>query len=134
MIPCHKKTAKLGTSGKDEVYLAEDTKQDIVDRDLETEDRGETPPASPSGTWSSQGWGIVATLIIALIVLGAALAIILKVGRGPEAGDRSDRPLSVAAASFEHVINPELDHQSQTTRARPSIHQTPSLERAQRQE
>jgi hypothetical protein len=119
MISRHKNTAKLGasgldasgpvTSGRDEVYLAEDTEQGIVDPDLETEDRGETPSASPSGTWSSEGWGIVAALIIALIVLGAALAIILKVGRGPEAGDRADRPLSVAAASFEHLINPELD-------------------------
>jgi hypothetical protein len=128
MFPRHKKTARLDASGRGEVYLTEDTERDMVDRDLETGDRGVAPPASPSGTWSSKGWGIVAALIITLIVLGAALAIILKVGRGPEAGDRSDGLPTLAAASFEHLIDTELDHNSQTTRARPSIHQTPSLE------
>ncbi len=126
MISRHKNIAKLGasgpvTSGRDEVYLAEDTEQGIVDRDPETEDLEETPSASPSGTWSSEGWGIVAALIIALIVLGAALAIILKVGRGPEAGDRSDRPLSVAAASFEYLINPELEQTFRLERVKPEL-------------
>lgn len=72
-------------------------------------------PVSPSqDSWSSKSWGSVAAAIVALLVLGAALAIVVQVGRGP--GDSESSSESQTAAHDSQNRIPAL-----TPEHRPSV-------------
>ena len=77
-------------------------------RDLKTEDRDLVPRSAGtlSGSWSTKGFGRVAAAIVGLMVLAAALAIVVQIGRGPVADDAPSGPRSIAILGFEHLTDP----------------------------
>ena len=61
-------------------------------------------PLSPSqDSWSSKSWGSVAAAIVTLSVLGAALAIVVQVGRGPGDSESSSETQTAANDSQNRI-------------------------------